>query len=404
MNKLQLLQTHAERWEILDYNINWFPNSDAHRPILEAHAPNLRRISASLPTHWSLPLQTLNLAGGNANHLKHLTLENVLLPWSSRLLIGLETFSLRIEGTVPVEEIVAIFINSPRLRSFDLFYRDTGDQHIPILPTSATSNSVTADSLEELKLCFDNPRIAKSHLILGVHASLYHFQFGGLIGRHDGLGRVMSHGRRTKLSIMPKGPSKWSSPEEEEEFQFSLEFPVHSLEGFVECARNLASNSASTLELAVTVHLGRSLIPRWIGEMLGDWSEITRLHVWSVDDEWDEEDEVALFPDYLGEPKIHVLHGLCWPFPNLRELDLSDLEWPLLKVFDLLNWRYLSSSDVESLNKIHLPVSSPTRLDLRVHNYFVGDDNQINKALKDHRGVESLHYGGLDFEEVENQG
>lgn len=213
----------------------------------------------------------------------------------------------------------------------------------------------------------------------------------------------MSQVRRTKLYIWPKHPSRWSMSEsEEEEFRFSLQFPGLSLEGFIECVRNLASTLALPLELEVDLKTNR--MPRWIGDMIGGWSEITKLHVGSTssNDEEAEEDEEVLFPDYLGQPKIHYSGGLSWPFLNLQELDLSELEWPLVKVFDLLNRRYLPSSDVERLKDVDVPVESPPQLDIQVHNELDWDDEAINRALKIHRGVNGLHYGGLEWEEVEN--
>ncbi|KIO28507.1 hypothetical protein M407DRAFT_22394 [Tulasnella calospora MUT 4182] len=97
-----------------------------------------------------------------------------------------------------------------------------------------------------------------------------------------------------------------------------------------------------------------------------------------------------LFPDYLGQTRVDPGPGLSWPFPNLQELDLSELECPLLKVFDMLNRRYLSSSDVQSMEDLDILVNIPPKLDIRIRGTLEWDDDVILPALENHRGVKSL--------------
>ncbi|KIO30667.1 hypothetical protein M407DRAFT_20200 [Tulasnella calospora MUT 4182] len=425
IKKFQLLQPHAERWETLNYNTDRLAASDARRAkdILESPAPNLQSLCASILKAGLSPPPTLNLAGGKANQLKHLRLENILVPWSSQLLTGLETFNLSIEGTVPVRQIVDIFIKNPGLRSFHLSYRSAGGQDIPTLSTSADSNTfhVTANSLEELNLCFDDPRIA-SHILsqvsmpacrslkLAVESMAMmddihslNVAFSQFIPK---IGYAMSQSGRTTFYAWPEQPFQWSVTSEQEWsitseqewnisseqelLQFSLEFSHSSLDRFIECVRNLALASESQLELEV--RLGPTPPPHWIADELGGWSEITKLHVSSPSSDFHDgrDDEVMLFPDYLGQTRVDPGPGLSWPFPNLRELDLSELECPLLKVFDMLNRRYLSSSDVQSMEDLEIPVNIPPKLDIQIRYLLEWGDAVILPAVKNHRGVKSL--------------
>ncbi|KAG8947915.1 hypothetical protein FRC00_008858, partial [Tulasnella sp. 408] len=161
--KLQLLQPHAERWETLNFNIRERSLVDGQhiKDFLESPAPNLQSLVAILPDTMPPGPPTFNLACGKANRTKHLRLKNALLPWSSQLLTGLETFILNVESVVPVEGIMNIFINCPDLRSFELSYHSAG-QNIPALPLLADPNPlyVSAGALEEVKLRFDDPGIA----------------------------------------------------------------------------------------------------------------------------------------------------------------------------------------------------------------------------------------------------
>ncbi|KIO28505.1 hypothetical protein M407DRAFT_22392 [Tulasnella calospora MUT 4182] len=329
--------------------------------------------------------------------MKHLRLENILLPWSSQLLTGLETLSLGIEGTIPVEEIVNIFIKSPSLQSFRLSCRSAGGQDFPSLPTPASSNPVhvAANSLEDVDLCFDDPRIA-SHILSWVSMPTCRsvrlaFKSMGMTDDIHSLnvalsqfaskiGHVMSQVGRTKFYIWAKHRFEWSISSEQESFQFSLEFSGLPLESFIECARNVALASALPLELEVYLRT----MPRWIGEELGGWSEIIKLHVDSTFQSYDQEDEVVLFPDYLVQTQMDQVPGLSWPFPNLRELDLSGLECPLLKVFDMLNRRYLPSSDVERMKDLDIPVNIPPKLDIRIRDALEWEDAVIMPALESH--------------------
>lgn len=405
--KIQVLQAHAERWEQLDYNASRLPAAEV-RGFLEAPAPNLQSLSANLPDDSSPP-PTLNLAGGKAEQLKHLRLENVLLPWSSQLLKGLETFSLKIEDIIPAEEIVNIFIKSPCLRTFHLSYRSVGGPGVPTFPASTDSNPlhVVANALEEVNLCFNDPGIAShvlSRVSMPVCRSLklvietldmgdIHLLNVALSQFIPKIGHAVSQGGRTNLYIWPEAPAEWRISSQEDAFEFSLEFSGFPLDRFIECARDLALASASQLEL--DVYLGTT--DRWIANELGRWSEITKLHVTSTSQAYyDQQDEVLLFPDYLGEAQMDTVPGLSWPFPNLQELDLSDLKCPLLKVLDMLNRRYLSSLDVERMEDSNISIDIPPKLDLRVRNALEWEDTVIVPVLESHRGVKSLEYGGLE--------
>ncbi|KAG9049308.1 hypothetical protein FS837_010728, partial [Tulasnella sp. UAMH 9824] len=405
--KIQLLKAHAERWEQLDYNSSRLPAAEV-QGFLEVPAPNLQSLSVNLPDDSSPP-PILNLAGGEAEQLKHLRLENVLLPWSSHLLTGLETFSLKIEDIVPKEEIVNIFVKSPYLRTFRLSYRSERGPGVPTLPASTDPNplQVAANALEEVNLCFNDAGIAIHVLsrvsmpvcrslklviesldmsdIRSLNAALSQFL--------PKIGHSMSHGGRTELSIWSEAPPEWRISAQEDAFEFSLEFSSFPLDRFIECARDLALASASQLELEV--YLGT--MDRWIANELGRWGEITKLHVTSTSRAYyDQRDEVRLFPDYLGEAQMDPAPGLSWPFPNLQELDLSDLKCPLLKVLDMLNRRYLSSQDVERMEDSNISIDTPPKLDIRVRNALEWEDTVIVPVLKSHRGVKSLEYGSLE--------
>ncbi|KAG8911816.1 hypothetical protein FRC00_005774 [Tulasnella sp. 408] len=407
VKKIQILQAHAERWEQLDFNASRLPAAEA-RGFLEAPAPNLQSLSASLPDN-SLPPPTLNLAGGKAEQLKHLSLENVLLPWSSQLLTGLETFSLTIEDIIPAEEIVNIFIKSPCLRTFNLSYRSTGDPGVPTFPPSTDSNplQVAASALEEVNLFFNDSGFAShvlSQVSMPVCRSLklaidtldigdIHPLNAALSQFIPKMGHSMSQGGRTKLYIWSEAPAEWRISSQEGAFEFSLEFPGFPLDHFIECARNLALASASQLELEVYLET----TDRWIAYELGGWSEITKLRVASTSQAYyDQQEDVLLFPDYLGQAKMNPAPGLSWPFPNLQELDLSDLEYPLLKVLDMLNRRYLCGPDVERMKDSNISIDTPPKMDIRVRDALEWEDTVIVPVLESHRGVKSLEYGGLE--------
>ncbi|KAG8920115.1 hypothetical protein FRC01_000912 [Tulasnella sp. 417] len=410
IEKLQLLQPHAERWETLTYHTREgsFGDSQHFRDFLESPAPNLQSLVARLTGTMSSPPPVLNMAGGKANQMKHLSLENILLPWSSQLLTGLETFSLSVEGTIPVGEIVNILNNSPGLWSFDLSYRSAGNQDIPTLPSSADSNTshVTANSLQEVSVSFDDPRIA-SHILSRVSMPAcrslrmvvkpmtvmndIHSLNVALSQFATKIGHAMSQCGRTTFSSWPEQPFQWTIFPPEDIFQFSLEFSYLPLDRFIECIRNLALASGSQLELEV--ELGPT--PSWIADELGGWSEITKLNVASSSMiNYDRGDEMVIFPDYLGQTRLNPGPGLSWPFPKLQEVDLSKLEIPLLRVFDMLNRRYLSSSDVQRMEELDIPVNTPSKLDIQVRGMLEWEDDVIAPAIESHLGVKSLEYGG----------
>ncbi|KAG9049306.1 hypothetical protein FS837_010726 [Tulasnella sp. UAMH 9824] len=415
--KLQLLQPHAERWVTLDYKILERSSVDGHRirDFLESPAPNLKKLVAILPDTMRSGPATLNLAGGKANQMKHLRLENVLLPWSSQLLTGLETFRLSVDSAVSVESIVNIFINCPGLRSFDFSYRIGEGQNIPTLPPLVDPNPsqiTAADALEEVSLCFGDPGIASrilSQVSMPVCRSLklvakqsraimndIHWQHlnEALSQFSPKIGDAISKAGRAALYIWPDSPWEWTISSEEEAFQFSLDFSLLSLDRFIECARNLASASASELEFEV--YLGPTS-DRWIPAELGEWSEITKLHVASAyQARYDDGDEEPMFPGYLGQVQMNPVPGLSWPFPNLQELDISDLECPLLKIFDMLNRRYLPDLDVQRMEDLQILVDVPPELDIRVQSTLEWQDSIIVPAIESHRGVKSLEYGSSE--------
>ncbi|KAG9049307.1 hypothetical protein FS837_010727 [Tulasnella sp. UAMH 9824] len=322
--KFQLFQPHAERWEKLDYNTDRLPASEAQqiRDILESAAPNLQSLYASLPKPRSSPAPTLNLAGGKANRLKHLGLENILVPWSSQLLTELETFSLKIEGTVPMTEIVTIFIKNPGLRSFDLSYQSIGGPDLPTLPASADSNlsQVTANALEEVNLCVNDPRTA-SHILSQVSMpacrslklvvesrtimkdlqplNVALSQFSAKIEH------AISQCGRTTFYVWSDFPHEWTIRSHQDSFQLSLAFSGSPLEHIIECIRNLALQAGSQLKLEVYLNT----MSRWIADKLGWWSEITKLHVTSIYqssydpvDEWWYSRTISVRPEWILVP------------------------------------------------------------------------------------------------------
>ncbi|KIO30665.1 glycoside hydrolase family 5 protein [Tulasnella calospora MUT 4182] len=117
---LQLLQPHSHRWKALDYHNKGGPYIDRKhsRHLLESPAPMLESIYVNLSSFLLEP--RVNLAGGRAEGLKHLTLQDAFLPQYSNLLHDLETFSLTNMDAVPVGEILNIFVKSPALRRFEL--------------------------------------------------------------------------------------------------------------------------------------------------------------------------------------------------------------------------------------------------------------------------------------------
>lgn len=404
--KFQLFQPHAARWETLDYQTDRLPESDAHsvRDILESPAPNLQSLYASLPKPISSPAPTLNLAGGKAIRLKHLRLENILVPWSSQLLTGLETCSLKIEGMVPMTEIVNIFIKNPSLRSFHLSSQSIGGLDLSTLPASTSSNPphVTANALEEVNLCFTDPRSA-NHILSQVSMPACRSlklvlesmtMMNDLQSLNVALSQffakiehTISQCGRTTFYIRPDVPHEWVIRSPQDSFQLSLEFSRSPLERIIECIRNLALASGSPLELEVYLNS----MSRWIADELGGWREITKLHVTSTSQSYDDRvDEMVVFPDYLGQTRMDPGPGLSWPFPNLRELDLSHLEFPLMRLFDMLNRRYLPGLDVQSMEELDIPVNIPPKLDIRVRDMLEWEDDVILPALEIHRGVKSL--------------
>ncbi|KAG9033816.1 hypothetical protein FS837_002378 [Tulasnella sp. UAMH 9824] len=410
--KLQLLQLHAERWETLNFNTREGSTSSAEdqliRAFLESPAPNLETVVALIHRTMSSPLPRLNLAGGKTSQIKHLRLENVLLPWSSQPLTRLETFSLEIEGTVPVEEMVNIFINSPGLRFFYLSYRSTEGLEIPALPTSAGSNTfqTTANSLKDVSICFDNPGIAShilSRVCMPACRSLtlaikpvetmhdIHSLNAALSQFAPKIGQAMNEGGRTTFSSWPEQPFEWSISRQQDVFQLSIEFSWVPLEDFIECIRNLALAAASELELEV--HLGPT--SEWTADKLGEWTEVTKLHIASPSKfYYDRNDPAVTFPDYLGHSQEDPDSGqLFWPFPNLQEVDLSELECSPLRVFDMLNRRYLSGSDIKTMGDLGIHINVPSKLDILVRDTLKWEDSVIVPAIENHRGVKSLEYG-----------
>ncbi|KAG8915061.1 hypothetical protein FRC00_008271 [Tulasnella sp. 408] len=356
------------------------------------------------------PPPTLNLAGGQTNQIKHLRLENVLLPWSSQLLTRLETFSLEINGTVPVEEMVNIFIQNPGLKSFHLSCHTEG-LNIPALPTPAGSNTfqATANSLEEINIGFNDLVIANHILsrvympacrsiklavkplrtmddILSLDMALSQFT--------PKIGQALDEDGRTTFYNWPEQPFKWSLSSQQEAFQLSIEFSYLSLEDIIGCIRDLASASASELEMEV--HLGPT--PQCIADELGNWTEITRLHISSpYKFSYDHDDEAVVFPDYLGHTREDPGSGLFWPFHDLQELDISELECSPVEVFDMLNRRYLSSSDIQRVRDLGIYVGIPSKLDIRVRDTPKWVDSVIVPAIKSHRGVKSLEFGSPEI-------
>ncbi|KAG8920028.1 hypothetical protein FRC01_000970 [Tulasnella sp. 417] len=410
IQKLQLLQLHSGRWEELDYNTLEELSADG-QPILEfleSPASNLHRLVASLPDNLLENPPTLNLAGGKVNQIKHLSLQNVFIPWSSELLTGLETFRLKVEGIVPVEGIVNVFVKSPGLQFFDLSYQGGGGQNIATLSPFAnpTPFHVVANSLKKVNLCFDNPHIASAILSQVSMPACKTLNLAARVSRammHDiqwqplslalsqfalKIGPAMTEAGSTELFILSNSSADWVMSSQEEEFRFSFRFSGLPLYCFIECARDLAMTLESELELEVwTDKTSRSIV-----QELGEWSEITKLHAASTFQS-PYENEGETLPDYLGQVQMNPSPGLSWPFPNLQELDLSELECPLLKIFDMLNRRYLPDSDLQTMEDLDISINSPPKLDLRVRDTLEWEDDTIVPAIEIHRGVRSLEYG-----------
>ncbi|KAG9033818.1 hypothetical protein FS837_002380 [Tulasnella sp. UAMH 9824] len=410
--KLQLLRPHAERWEELNYDTQEGSSADNQlvSDFLESPAPNLQSIVAILPHTMPYPPPTLNLAGGKTNQLKHLRLGNVSLPWSSQLLTRLETFSLEIKGTVPVEEMVNIFIKNPGLKSFHLSCYKEG-LGIPDLPTSDGSNTfeATANSLEEINIGFNDLGIA-NHILSRVYMPACRSIKLAVkpLGRMDDflslnvalsqfapkIGQAMNEGGRTTFYDWPKQPLKWSVSSQQEVFQLSIEFSYLSLEDVIWCIRDLASASASELELEV--YLGPT--SQRDADELGRWYGITKLHISSpFKFDCDRNDDAVLFPDYLGHTRTDLEPELSWSFPDLQELDISELECSYLRVFDMLNQRYLSDSDTQRMKDLRIHINTPSKLGIVVRDSLKWEDSLIVPAIESHRGVKSLEYASPEI-------
>ncbi|KAG8924225.1 hypothetical protein FRC01_011784 [Tulasnella sp. 417] len=410
-NRLQLLQPHSHRWKTLAFSTKMGRDIDViHiKDFLESPAPMLQSIYVNLSEFTSGA--EVNLAGGKAEGLKHLTLHDGLLPGSSNLLRGLETLSIRLDDTVPEEDILNIFIKNPALRSFELTCSGA-EQNNPTAFAPQPLETV-ATLLEEVTIHVTHPHITTrilSQISLpkckSVELSADFTALGGDIHTLDDalaqfrtrIRETLSLGGRTTLLVLSESEFEWSSPLEDGGFRFSFGFSEANLSQLIEWIRRLGATLETPLELAVSITTAQ----RQTHETLGEWGEVTKLEIaWMVDP--DEMDEVWWPHDFLGDPLVDPIGGLSWNFPNLRELDVASAEYDLLAIFGMLNKRYLPDAYVREMEGVGVSIRVPPKINLRVHGTTEGRDATVIEALKRHWGVRSLDQSEVDEEEFADE-
>ncbi|KAG8961875.1 hypothetical protein FRC05_005667 [Tulasnella sp. 425] len=396
---LDLLQPHSHRWRTLTYNASIRPLIDYQRikDFLESPAPMLQSISADLSAFR--PVRTVNLAGGQAQALKHLRLTDVLLPWSSNLLHGLDTFVLWIQDTISVEEIVNLFTKSPALRSLRLDGRGAEGLN-NAMPIAESTPDTTAASLEDVTILGYPPHFTShilSHVSMPNCTSLSLSADFTTVGDLDILGNALAQfmpriaealslDGRTRLLVSWEFTYEWSSSLEYEPFRFSFGFSGLTLESVIEWIRNLVATLECRLELEVIL----ATSPRRTVEALGECNDVTKLIVSREGEPLiDGDDGDVSLLDYLGDVRADPVDGFSWPFPNIQELCVYGAGCHPLRVFGMLNKRYLPDTYVKVLAGQGISVRTPPQIDLSLEST---DGDAITMAvLKHHWGVKSLN-------------
>ncbi|KAG9002513.1 hypothetical protein FRB90_011370 [Tulasnella sp. 427] len=398
LKHLQLLRMHSHRWVVLEvYATN--QSSDGFPSLVEfvaEPAPKLHRIEVLFPSVRDSPPPTINLAGGVAQHLKQMRLSELFVPWSSDLFVGLEEFSLRTEVEPPAEEMVNIFVKSPSLRIFDLYYGGMGGHESPSPSTSMDPHSfhVTARRLEAVALSFGHPQLASYILsrvsmpncdYISIEADIddpnpFDILEAGLAQFVPRIVDMLRSHVRTELWAWYglDGNFQWAGSSIEQKFQIDVQLPSHSMNVLVDNLRRLAHGCGSEFELSV--HLSD------LSEMesLHQWAVITRLTI-------DQYEPLDAFLDLLGRFLVDAQNGISWPFPKLRELDLSRRECSLHALFGMLSRRYLPIFYARSMEEAGISVLTPPKLDIRMRGTLEDGEPVIVTALQKHWGVKSLN-------------
>ncbi|KAG8956316.1 hypothetical protein FRC04_004396 [Tulasnella sp. 424] len=374
---LQLLQPHSSRWRSVSCTVCGEPDpgNEHVRNFLESPAPILQSIYASFGTRPLVP--TINLAGGQAKNLKHLDLQSIVLPWSSNLLSGLETFRLVSQDIIPAEEIINLFAKSPCLRRFELSCHGTEGQNNQTAPVAPALDTI-AHSLEEAVVS-TLPHISSqilSRVSMPRCGSLTLSTDFTLLG--DGIDTLDD----ALVQFMPK-------------IGDALRLGVEP-EILIEWVRNLATASGSRLELEVSLTISNLRL----AQRLGEWNEITKLSITSEYSELYsyEVDGITSLLDFLGNPKVDPTDGLSWSwtFPDLQELDLRPSGYGLIKVFNMLSRRYLPDTHAQAMEGSGLAIQPPPKLDVRVKYPIEPAEMAIMTALENHWGVKSLNREELE--------
>ncbi|KAG8946927.1 hypothetical protein FRC04_011354 [Tulasnella sp. 424] len=399
-----LLQSQSHRWKTLSYHTGdqLYIDYQHVKSFLESPAPILQSIDTNLKAFKPEPI--VNLAGGQAKALKHLSLSDVLLPWSSSLLHGLETFSLWIHNPIPVKEVINLLIKSPALKSLELSSGDAEGLDDPTPLTTSTLDLV-ATSLEEVIIYVASPHII-SHVLSRVSMpSCKTLEFSTTIttlGDLDTLGNalvqfmpriaeVLRRGGRTSLLVESDLAHEWSSSLEYDAFRFCFGFSNILVERVIGWIRNLIA----TLEYQLELEIFLDTSDRQTIEALGKWNDIAKLEVYhgAVSSTHGTDEDILLL-DFLGDVRVDSVDGLSWPFPNLHELDVYHAGCDHLAVFGMLNRRYLPEIDVRVLEEQGISVRTPPKVNLRVKG--TDGDSTVMTMLKHHWGVKSLTQEELD--------
>ncbi|KAG9049305.1 hypothetical protein FS837_010725 [Tulasnella sp. UAMH 9824] len=350
----------------------------------------------------------LNLAGGVAKGLKHVTLEDAILPEYSNFLHGLETFSLKNNASVATRELLTIFTKNPTLRSFELLCEGAADQSNPTASATQQSHRV-ATSLEQVIILPDHPSMITQilsqvsipnckYLALGADfmevGDDLRILDGALAQFMPRIRDALSLGGRTRLSVESEYHYDWSNSLEDEGFRFSFEWTGISLESLREWVRGLIGPVESPPKMEVILCTPY----RDIVATLGEWNEfdVTKLTIMWMNLSSEEMDEAISLPGFLGDVMVDSIGALSWRFPNLQELDLSFAEYDLLEVFGMLNKRYLPDTYVREMEGLGISIQTPPPIDLRVQSTTEVRDAALTTALKRHWGVKSLQQGESD--------
>ncbi|KAG8924223.1 hypothetical protein FRC01_011782 [Tulasnella sp. 417] len=401
IERLQLLQPHSHRWKTLYYSQAGPDVEIIHiRNFLESPAPMLQSVHVNL---GAFPLGVeVNLAGGKAEGLKHLTLQEGLLPWSSNLLHGLETLTISLRGTVPAGEILNIFATNPALRYFELLCEGAEGQDNPTTIATQSLDTV-ATSLKDVIIHVTHPHIITRILSQVSFPTCNAVEFsadfttldGNLHTLDEALVQFMTRiretlclGGRTTLLVSSDSEFEWSSPLKYEGFEFSFGFSGTDLGQLIEWIRHLSA----TLEAPLDLEISLTTPDRYALEDLGEWSEVTKLRIpWMADP--DAVDEALSVQDFLGDVVVDPIGGLSWNLPNLRELDVYSAEYNLSSILGMLNKRYLPDAYVKEMEGVGVPIHIPSQIDLRVKGTTEAKDVMIMEALRRHWGVKSVDDG-----------